>query len=328
MAHNLATINGQISMAYQGATPWHKLGNRMLPGADVATAMQAAGLDWTVSLHDVFLADGRKVEDVRAVIRDTDGSPILGHVGSQFHSIQNLPAFEVLDPAVREMGVSIESAGALGDGQTTWMLAKLPEGIEPVPGDTVNGYFLIVNGHDGTRAYGARPTPVRVVCQNTLTAALGGGTDMIRIRHTANAGARLDEAAKLITRMISAMKETGDTFASLAAKQIGHKQIAEYITAVFPIPEGEKVSDTIRVRRDNVCALVFSGKGAELAGATANGSTLWGAYNAVTEYFDHVRPAEAKSDSARDAANESAIFGTNWATKVRALSIARKLVAA
>ena len=40
--HNLATINGEVAMAYQGETPWHKLGTRMPGTADVAQAMAAA----------------------------------------------------------------------------------------------------------------------------------------------------------------------------------------------------------------------------------------------------------------------------------------------
>jgi hypothetical protein len=46
------------------------------------------------------------------------------------------------------------------------------------------------------------------------------------------------------------------------------------------------------------------------------------AYNAVTEYVDHVRPADAKTASARDKANISAIFGSGDALKARALAAA------
>jgi phage/plasmid-like protein (TIGR03299 family) len=288
----------------------------------------AKRLDWSVGLEPLFLADGRKVDDRRAVVRQTQPSVILGTVGAQYAPIQNADAFAVLSEACTSHGVTIESAGALGDGARTWMLAKLPEAFDVTPGDTVRGYFLIVNGHDGSTAYGARPTPIRVVCQNTLNVALGSGVDLVRIRHTRSAGQRVDEAARLVTSLIAAMHHTGDTFAALAAQRMTAAQVAAYVSAVLPSPAGEPVSPVLAERRRNVAALVWCGKGAEMAGADANGATAWAAYNAVCEYFDHVRPAEAKSRAGRANANESAIFGGNQAIKVSALRQARQLVAA
>lgn len=315
-------------MAYQGETPWHGLGTRMPGQTDVAAALSAGNLNWTVGLRDLFLKDGRLVKGRKAVERDIDNA-VLGTVGSGFRLIQNSDAFGILEPAVREHGVTIESAGALGNGGRTWMLAKLPTSIEPVAGDEIRGYFLIVNGHDGTQAYGARPTPIRVVCQNTLSMATSTGKDIISIRHTTNAAKRLDAAAKLVERLTAAMKSTGETFSQLAGRKMGAVEIAKYIETVFPTPpDVTEVPDSLLARRKTVSELVWGGRGAELAGADANGATAWAAYNAVTEYFDHVRPAEAKSAGAREKANVSALFGEGDRIKVRALSVARQLVAA
>jgi hypothetical protein len=74
---------------------------------------------------------------------------------------------------------------------------------------------------------------------------------------------------------------------------------------------------------------VFSGVGVEKATALTGGDpNVWSVYNAVTEYFDHVRPAEASSVSGRQRANESALFGGNADVKALALVKARQLVAA
>ena len=56
--------------------------------------------------------------------------------------------------------------------------------------------------------------------------------------------------------------------------------------------------------------------------------SAWGAYNAVTEYFDHVRPAEASSDAGRRNATIGALFGDAADQKLGAFTIARQLVAA
>jgi len=130
--------------------------------------------------------------------------------------------------------------------------------------------------------------------------------------------------------MMTAMEQTGATFAQLARQRMTPAQVASYIETVLPAdqPDGQ-VSDTLKARRQTIAHLTWSGMGAEMAGSDQHGSTLWAAYNAITEYVDHVRPAEAKSASAKRTANESALFGANAALKVLALQVARRqLVAA
>lgn len=327
MAHNLATINGRVSFAYQNSTPWHGLGERVASLTSVDAAITAGNLDWTVGLSPMFLADGRQVPDRRAVIRDTDAA-ILGTVGSRYTPIQNREGFGVLDEACRRHGVTIETVGALGQGERVFMLAKLPTDITVGDGDDVRGYFLLSMAHDGTGSFYGRPTPIRVVCQNTLNAAVRANVpDVIRLRHTKSAPQQIKQAETLVTTMIAALEQTGETFATLAAKRLSAREVQQYIARVFPLPAGEtQPSGVLRNKRDAVAELVRVGVGADLAGARGDGSTtVWGAYNAVTEYFDHVRPA---STSNVTAANTSALFGSGYDAKVQALEFARELVLA
>lgn len=335
--HNLAVIGGQTAMVYQGQTPWHSLGTFM-EGAttqDVAGAMFAANLNWNVKHEPVFLADGRRSPFNQAVIRDVD-NVIIGGVGPKSVAIQNERAFSVLEPLVKEFGVTIETAGALGNGARCWMLAKMPEKIEVVPGDSINGYFLVIHAHDGSHALDGIPTGVRVVCQNTMDMALegigrkGNTGRMFKVKHTASADLRIEEAGKLMKKVMGAMQETGDTFRTLATKKMTPKMVAEFIESVIPMPEDGSDSKTATERRKTIAALVFTGMGAEMAGSnlTTGETTAWAAYNAITEYFDHVRPAEAKSPTAIAKANESALFGANADIKRLALKRVRQLVAA
>jgi phage/plasmid-like protein (TIGR03299 family) len=327
MAHNLATINGRIAMAYQGQTPWHKLGTRTNGITSVEDAIKIGNLDWTVELRPMFLSSGAQVPNRSAVVRPID-SAILGTVGDRYTPIQNNEGFAILSDACSQHGVTIETVGALGQGERVFMLAKLPTIISVVPGDDIRGYFLVSMAHDGTGSFFARPTPIRVVCQNTLNAAVSQGIpDVLKLRHTASAPQRIAEAQRLVTQMIAAMQATGDTFATLASKRLNREQLRLYIEHVFPTPKDAKVSTNLRNKREAIERLAFWGVGADLAGADPrNGSTtLWGAYNAVTEYFDHVRPAKSSNPA---EANESAIFGSGADLKLLALNTARELVAA
>jgi len=349
MAHNLATINGRIAMAYAGETPWHRLGVRMGDRADVQTALAAAALDWTVDAQPLYLADGREV-DRRAIVRDLDAA-ILGTVGPAYVPMQNADAFGILTDACAESGVTIEAAGALGNGERVWMLAKMPTTIEPVPGDQVNGYFLVCSSHNGSLAYSARLTPIRVVCQNTLSAAMArrGTPVLINIRHTANASTRLDEARRLVAAMTTSLQDAGETFATLASRKLTKRELVAYVEQLLPKPTrttivddgtlspGQKAAmtrwakadasgelDRIDQRRATVVDLVAHGQGAELAKRTA-----WGAYNAVVEYVDHVWPYEEYTGAAPTSRRlEQAIFGPGFDLKAQALVKARELVAA
>jgi phage/plasmid-like protein (TIGR03299 family) len=240
MAHNLSTYMGQISMAYFGQTPWHKLGQRLTDAArrDVPMAMDAAGLTWTVRREPLYLADGRKMDDRQAIVRDTDNA-IFGTVGARFTPIQNVDAFGVLTDVIQDAGVTIESAGAIGNGATVWMLARFAEGREITKGDVVNPYFLISQAHDGSRAYGARLTPIRVVCQNTLNAATSAGVrgNEITIRHTAKSADRLAEARRIVKRLTGVLDETIETYQALASVNVSDDDVRQIIATLFLIAD-------------------------------------------------------------------------------------------
>jgi phage/plasmid-like protein (TIGR03299 family) len=333
VAHMIDETTGRPAIAYIGSTPWHGLGQRITGEAarDLDQLRVAAGLDWEVETRDIAYMSAEGVWTATAkgqanVRKDTNA--VLGIVGPAYHCAQNAQVIDVFAPAVREFGLQPTVAGGLNGGSQCWLLAKLPESIDPTGnGDTVNGYALLRWGHDGTIGITAALTPVRVVCQNTMALAINGElAKLFKLRHTASVEGRLDQAAELVTGMTQALIATGETFATLAQRQLTAREVVAYIEAVFP-QDGAKLSDTIKNRRATVADLLASGVGAELANPGGI-PTAWGVYNAVTEYFDHVRPAEAKSAAGRKRANESAIFGGNADVKRFALAQARELVAA
>ena len=82
-------------------------------------------------------------------------------------------------------------------------MAKLPETIKVAEKDTVSQYILVSNSHDGSGAIKILPTPIRVVCNNTLTWALRKGhANQYSFRHTKNASERV-EAARKVLRLVN-----------------------------------------------------------------------------------------------------------------------------
>jgi phage/plasmid-like protein (TIGR03299 family) len=150
MAHNLATTNGKTAMCYFGEAPWHKLGTKLENPATAADAIFAAGLDYNVELVPLFTRDGIQVPRRQGVIR-SDTNQVLGTVGPSYSPVQNIGAFRFLDSVVADGGLRYHTAGALGQGQRIWMLAKLPGHIRVKGTDDITDKFLLLhNSHDGT----------------------------------------------------------------------------------------------------------------------------------------------------------------------------------
>jgi phage/plasmid-like protein (TIGR03299 family) len=344
MAHEISTVTGSNAFAYIDGPAWHGLGDNILkqmqaasPAERITLARQLAQLNYTIEARDIFLADGTKLDTHKATVRlDGDRVTPLSVVGKGYETVQNEQATEVLEVLAQEWGAVPATAGALGLGERAFMLMRLADAtITPLPGDDVRGYFLLSWSHDGQTGVNGLPTAIRVVCANTLAMAMNAarGKAWFRIKHTSSAASRLDQAARLMGDTMKAMQAAGDTFKSMAQQRLGPVQLQAYIDRVIPNTSASTtIAPVIEARRATVAALVHGGRGAAMANqgvdVSDGGASLWAAYNAVTEYFDHVRPAEAKSDAGRNNAFESALFGGNAEIKAGALQLAAQLATA
>lgn len=229
MVHDIATTNGRPAMAYFGETPWHGLGTRLDHPATAAEAITAAGLDYKVELTPLYTGEGTRVSNRQAVIRG-DTNEVLGVVGNSYVPIQNVECFEFLDAVVAEGQLEYHTAGALGNGERMWMLAKLPGHIRVKNSEDVSDKFLLLsNAHDGTAALRVLFTPVRVVCNNTLAFAHRRGEGKgISVLHKGDLGAKVREAQKVLglaERFYDDMQIKADLLANYYPTK---KQIAAY----------------------------------------------------------------------------------------------------
>ncbi|MDP1972845.1 MAG: DUF932 domain-containing protein, partial [Sediminibacterium sp.] len=191
---------------------WHELGTIVDQYPNSKEALQFAGLDYTVEKRPLFTYDNENqtaneetdikipevvVPDYFATIR-TDNESVLGVVDKDYEVVQNIDAFSFFDSIVEGEGIMYETAGALGKGERIFITAKLPGYIRVGNDDCLEKYLFLTTSHDGFGSIMAAFTPIRVVCNNTLNAALRNHTGAIKIRHTANAKERLEQAHKLM----------------------------------------------------------------------------------------------------------------------------------
>ena len=122
-----------------------------------------------------------KLDNAFCTYRDDNHTP-LGYVKQRYTIVQNTAAFKFLIMLFGENSAIWQTAGCFGNGERIFVSAKLPQNIL-VKGDPVENYLVFVNSHDGSSGVRILFTPIRVICQNTLTAALRTSTNSISIRH-------------------------------------------------------------------------------------------------------------------------------------------------
>jgi len=186
--HGLEIIDGQAQMAWtaDGDLPWHGLGVRVEEGISPEEMMKVAGLDWSVKkvpLNYQVNGDNFVAPDKQALIRETDGR-MLSIVGKDWNPVQNLEAFKFFDEFCKEGQMQMHTAGSLFDGKRIWALAKVASDFTVFGDDRVEGYLLFSNPHEFGKCVDVRFTPIRVVCNNTLTMSLHSeSSNFAKINH-------------------------------------------------------------------------------------------------------------------------------------------------
>jgi phage/plasmid-like protein (TIGR03299 family) len=316
MSHNIEIKNGRASFAYAGETPWHRLGQKLKEAFDAKTAIKAAGLNFTVEKAAIQVADSKVIIPNRFAIRRTDTKDILGVVGKSYEPLQNSEAFAFFDGVFGKNKARYECAGVLGKGERIWLLAKLPGNFAVQGDDVIGKYLLLTNGHDGSEAVRARFTPIRVVCQNTLNAALRERSKEIYVMHHSNIKERLEIAGKLLKEAGIYFDEAQKTFKAFAGFKLSEQNRLAYFTQVVaetnkPLTE---LSSVTRQKIEKLQELHETGKGTDLPKTRG---TLWGAFNAVTEFVDHVQTENSITYMATGAGAQ---------IKTRAFAHAKELV--
>ena len=230
------------------ATPWHGLGRILDNPPTIEEGIVQAGLDWTVRVEPTYLQDGRAVAGANAVIRETDGA-ILGAVGDRWHPVQNREAFQWFAPWLENNLVTLETAGALRGGSVVWCLAKvaIPDAVIcKQSDDKVSAYILFANNHNSKKSLSVGFTPIRVVCQNTLSMAQSNGASkLVKIRHTVNAKQALNEIRTTMDLLTADFKITADKYRELLKYQVNENRPTGRVPAQTgrrqpPVPPGRR----------------------------------------------------------------------------------------
>lgn len=306
--------------------PWHKLGVPM-KGLQTSSAMlSAAQADFDVILTEVAAIDANgeilhnpdgtlvKIKNSRGTIRMNDDGTFdgLSTVGTRFVIQQNR---EVMDRAIDVVGASdgdavVDTCGVLDEGREFFACIDLgsliidPIGIK----DEIQRYLLVRNGHDGKTPITFANTSVRAVCKNTVMAGMSIAKSTFTARHTRNADNAMEEARTILGMSVEWAKAFSATAESLLKVEMTPIKIDKVLQHAFPI-KTQETQRQINNREEQWSSVKGLYVNSNNAGSYGNNG--WSMLNAIGEYLDHYRDANAI-----DRANAS-MNSHSWVTKMK-----------
>lgn len=332
MSDGIDKVNGQDAMAgnIQNGLWWHKKGVQLdgqktgreileaVPGGTARIVKQPLFTYGVGDNSTKLLPVGGRV----ATVRDID-SRVIATVGEKYVVIQQEEVAEFADALIQvDGGVKFESAGILFDGRIFWMLAAVPDKAFHVDGDEgkIMPYIVLKTGHDGLTAFSLQPTPVRVVCANTLNMAFAGNKRAaFTIRHTVRAAERVEAARKALgfatIDYIDNLKTVSQT---LVKTKLTLKDITRVTELLIPstATEPEKAVKA-QAQRDSILAIYRNTDNLQNLGDNA-----YRFVQAVAQWADHDRTYRpTKKGDASDSRALAILDGTAVSYKQKALAL-------
>jgi phage/plasmid-like protein (TIGR03299 family) len=304
----------------------------LTPGASIAKWTLEAGLAYDVLESPVQYTSPAATEaqiwPARKVLHRSDTGAPLAVVSDSYNVVQPAQVMDFFRQLVDIGGFQLETAGALSDGRRVWALASVGDAAPVVDGDLVKPYLLLGTSYDGTMATVAKFTAIRVVCNNTITAAVGGYSNgrviqgeaekntgylksAVRVLHSERFDAQAVRLQLGIVAnsfegfLVQSRQLAGTGMDQVQADDFVAELLRPYHTSARPVTESKAYTRIMQL---------FNGQaiGSELPGVAG---TRWAMLNAVTELVDHER---GRSNNTR---MESAWFGTGAALKARAVDL-------
>ena len=244
----------------------------------------------------------------------TDTQALLGVVSKQYEIVQNDALLRMAE-FIREE-VDMDSVIVLSNGAKVCFTATLRgASSDIVPGDTVKRRLVGYLGHDGKTGCGACFTNIRVVCQNTLTAALSDASSKLSVSHKGDANQSFNALIERIDCARQVFTEECDLMREFSRASMGRDGFRDFVDEIYNIDEGQ-----VFRKREQLERAFNHGYGWEYAP-----NSIWSAVNAVTQVETstrHQTEAKARSQFARGT------FGAGATISKKAFEVAANLLVA
>lgn len=293
---------------------WGSQAGKLFAGRLSPRRAQAEGVAaFHVEEHPVILA-GQVLNGSKGLVAvtETDKWP-LSVVGQDYGVMQNDTFWGILEEVYQGKPV-VETAGTLGNGKRVWALIAAGEHSIQA-GDKVKEFDLWLNSFDGSYSLSCLGTVVRVVCQNTLTLAVGKARKrLMSVKHTVNVHQTARSAIATLTASRDARLAELAKMRKLTETAMSYDDAVRFFRELLGVNSVTEAHTRTLNNVDQLTELFTRGVGNV-------GLTRWDALNAVTEYSDHHRTLRVGDGNRAEARFTTALLGSGADLKARAFDL-------
>lgn len=305
-------------MTIQRQSASERLGKNVTGAANVQDAVIKAGLDWQVDKINLKNPVTGEPTDFYGLVRD-DNTEMLHTCKKGYEVCQNEQMFGVINELAGTENFQIETAGSFGNGRVVFVQAKIGEFDLMGSGDVTKKLLTGINSHDGSFSETYKDTFIRIICLNTLMAALRDKSGReAKIKHTKNSQDRRAEALAILQMAHNASKSLQEKLEILAQRKVSGEVIATTLAKLFKVDMTKELHAKTARQVLTIKELFESNDNDAFPQFRGTGYNL---LNAVTEHTDHFRDTRSETGETAKQRAFSSLFGSGDKLKTEAVEI-------
>ena len=315
VATNNEVLNAEIvdetaPINYDRIPSWSQNGYRIAYDANTNVPVVDNKFNWIVEKKPLLFDEMGDLYNsgLYGIVRN-DTHQCFGTCKDKYQLFQNVEAFNWCLPLVESGLFKWDSAGMFRGGRVNWILLDAGD-REIIPNDKLRHFLLFTWSHDGKRSISIIPTSIRIACMNTLNRALRDKEAQkakTKIPHFITMRPKLE----MVRVMYEASRELFDAQSNVYRKmlntRLSNSEEEAFIQSVMNImyptkADKEKQSvkavkhmDSVREKfYDSLTSMIHGGASKQKELGIEN--TLYGAFNATTEFIEHYMTQRGEKD--------------------------------
>ena len=278
---------------------------------NVQNLLQSTGLNWEVKKEPIIHPSGLVTEHYGLYRYDQgedNPSNCFGVAKGRYTIFQNEAMADTILRATDSMDIDVTTGGQLNNGSKVYLQAKLPDAY--VGKSDIKRYLTVLNSHDGSASIGFGSSNTVVVCSNTFHYA---HKEVSKFRHTESAQHRIDQAIDRFRATILADEQLYKNFERMSETRPDEHIVQAVINGMFSVDAVKNKREDISTRKANQLRQFAQAYTIE---RDLEGDTLWGLFNAVTRYTNHMvtHSSSEKKDEYLMTGGGNKINGTAYET--------------
>jgi phage/plasmid-like protein (TIGR03299 family) len=247
--------------------------------------LEQTGLNWEVSKEPLISSIDGTTTEAFGTFKKTSRQ-FLGVVRDRYTVYQNHQLAESIITAADSINIDYSDGGEMKGGKRVYLQAALPD--EFIGKSGVKRNLTAINSHDGSTSIAFGSSNTVIVCENTFFRAY---KDLTKFRHSISAPEKVKSLAMDMNAAILADNQLMNNFKRMAEITLRDEMIEKVIRRIFNV-SGNTKQDEISTRKTNIISSFADALDTEIK---LEGKTVWGLFNAVTRYTNHIAAPQNQS---------------------------------